>query len=135
MPFTSHDDYFASCAPAARPRLLLIQQEVEQRVAHASRCIGYNMPAFRLQRIFFYFAAFKHHVGVYPPLTDDALLVAETTPFRGPKGNLSFAHRDGLPIDLIGRVAAALALQYDGARHPGIRPPPQAAPGGRRQEP
>lgn len=93
-----------------------IQQEVERRVPGATRCIGYNMPAFKLQRIFFYFAAFKHHIGIYPPVKDDAALIAETAQFRGPKGNLSFPYKEELPLALIGRVAEALAIQIQKQR-------------------
>lgn len=116
MSFTAHDEYFANCPAEARAWLEQVQQEVERRVPGATRCIGYNMPAFRQQRVFFYFAAFKKHLGVYPPVTDDAALVAETAPYRGPKGNLSFPYRQALPLDLIGRVAQALAAQYAGGK-------------------
>jgi uncharacterized protein YdhG (YjbR/CyaY superfamily) len=112
MPFATHDDYFATVTPAARALLERIQAEVAHRVPGASRCIGYNMPAFRQRRIFFYFAAFKKHIGIYPPVTNDAALMAETAPFRGPKGNLAFPYSQELPLGLIGRVAATLAAQY-----------------------
>ena len=112
MPFASHEDYFATVPATALVRLERIQQEVERQVSGASRCIAYNMPAFRQRRCFFYFAAFKKHVGIYPPLTADPALIALTLPFRGPKGNLAFPHDQELPLDLIGRVATALAQQY-----------------------
>lgn len=112
MSFTTHDEYFEHCPAEARAWLEQVQQEVERRVPGAIRCIGYNMPAFRQQRVFFYFAAFKKHLGVYPPVTDDAALIAETARFRGPKGNLTFPYIEALPLDLIGRVAEALAAQY-----------------------
>lgn len=115
MAFATHDAYYDAAAPPARPRLDAIQAEVERRVPGAVRCIAYGMPAFRLPepkgRVFFYFAAFKQHIGVYPPV-DDAALLAELTPWRGPKDNLIFPLKDPLPIDLIGRVAQALAGQY-----------------------
>jgi len=111
MPFATHEDYVATSEPGAARRLLQIQAEVERRVPGAVRCVGYQMPAFRQQRIFFYFAAFKKHIGVYPPLSADATLVQATQRWRGPKGNLSFPHNEPLPLELIGRVAAALAAQ------------------------
>lgn len=111
--FETHAAYFAALEPAVRERMERIQQEVERRrVPGAQRCIGYQMPAFRQRRIFFYFAAFRHHIGVYPPLTDDPALIAESARFRGPKGNLRFPLDLDLPIDLIGRLAQALAAQY-----------------------
>ena len=78
----------------------------------AVRCIGYQMPAFRMGRIFFYFAAFKNHIGIYPPVRDPAL-VEELARWRGPKGNLIFPLKEPLPIDLIGRTAVALALAQE----------------------
>jgi uncharacterized protein YdhG (YjbR/CyaY superfamily) len=111
MPFESHEAYFSTIAPDVRERLERIQAEVERRVPNVQRCISYQMPAFRQGRVFFYFAAFKKHIGVYPPVKD-AALVAETASYRGPKGNLSFPLNEELPIDLIGRVAEALAAEY-----------------------
>ena len=78
----------------------------------ASRCISYKMPAFKQERVFFYFAAFKNHIGVYPPVTKDAALIKELAPYRGEKGNLSFPLGEPLPFELIGRVALALAREY-----------------------
>ncbi len=93
-------------------RLADIQAEVVRRVPNAIACIRYRMPAFRMRRAFFYFAAFKRHIGIYPPVREPEALVARLAPYRGPKGNLSFPHRDPLPIALIGEVAERLASQY-----------------------
>lgn len=112
MPFETHEEYFASVPTELRTRLEQVQKEVESRVPGAIRCISYNMPAFKQQRSFFYFAAFKKHIGVYPPVTENEALVSEVARFRGPKGNLSFPHGQELPLELIGRVAVALAAQY-----------------------
>lgn len=111
MPYKSHDEYFAAHPAEIRLRLESIQNEVEAQVPGAIRTISYNMPAFRNEKTFFYFAAFKNHIGVYPPVKS-AALVAETEALRGPKGNLSFPHGRELPLGLIGRVAASLAAQY-----------------------
>lgn len=114
MPDTAHDTYFAAVPDAVRPRLQAIQAQVEALLPQATRCIGYRMPAYRgRKRIFFYFAAFKKHIGVYPPLRHDAALIAELAPYRGEKGNLSFPLNQPLPIELIGRVAAALQREID----------------------
>ena len=113
MAFASHEEYFASVAPEARRLLQSIQARVEALVPAASRCISYNMPAFKHGRVFFYFAAFKKHTGIYPPVTQDARLVRELAPYRGEKGNLSFPHNEPLPIELIDRVALALFREYE----------------------
>ncbi|MDH4386829.1 MAG: hypothetical protein QE280_15490 [Caulobacter sp.] len=102
---------FDRASPEARLRLDLIEAEVERRVAGAQPCVGYGMSAFRLKKIFFYFSAFKHHVGVYPPVRGPEGLIAALASYRGPKGNLSFPHSQPLPLDLIGQVAETLARQ------------------------
>jgi uncharacterized protein YdhG (YjbR/CyaY superfamily) len=118
--FASHDQYFAAQAPAVQAILTEIQRRVETQVAESVRCIGYNMPAFRRGKIFFYFAAFKKHIGIYPPVTADQALIANLAPFRGPKGNLSFRLDQPIPYELIARVAEALSVQY---RSDGSPPP------------
>lgn len=112
MPFKTHEEYIAAQPAAVRPLLRQVQREVAARVPGAQPCISYNLPAFKTGRTFFYFAAFKKHIGIYPPVTKDQALIAETGPFRGPKGNLSFPYGQELPIELIGRIAEALADQY-----------------------
>ncbi len=105
---TSHEDYFRSVPPEPRRRLRAIQATVEALLPEASRCISYRMPAYRSRRVFFFFAAFKEHIGIYPPVRKDAALIRELAPYRGPKGNLSFPLAEPLPLELIGRVAQAL---------------------------
>ena len=112
MAFASHEEYFASVPDDARRLLQAVQSKVEALVPSASRCIGYNMPAFKHGRVFFYFAAFKKHIGIYPPVTQDARLMQELAPYRGGKGNLSFPLSEPLPVELIGRVAVALSREY-----------------------
>jgi len=110
--FTTHDDYIAVAHPQAQPILRQIEAIVEARMPQAVRCISYNMPAFRLARTFFYFAAFKKHIGIYPPVADDQPLINELAPFRNERGNLAFPYAQDFPVELIGRVASALATQY-----------------------
>lgn len=108
----THEDYLATCAPDVRELLEAIRAEAERRVPGARRTIAYKMPALRKDRVFFYFAAFKHHIGIYPPVKEPAALVDELARWRGPKGNLAFPLAEPLPLDLIGRTAEALAAQY-----------------------
>lgn len=107
-----HAAHLTPCAPEIRARLQAIQNEVERRVPAAKRDVGYKMPAYRIRKIFFYFAPFKKHIGVYPPVSGPGDLLARLKDYRGPKGNLSFPHDQPLPVDLIGDVADQLARQY-----------------------
>jgi uncharacterized protein YdhG (YjbR/CyaY superfamily) len=108
----AHDSYLAQCDDAPRARLLAIREVIEAAVPGTTRCMAYQMPALRKGRVIAYFANFKHHNGIYPPVTAPPELVAELAPYSGPKGNLIFPHKAELPLELIGRVGAALAGQY-----------------------
>jgi len=107
-----HADYLDRCEPAVRERLLAIRAAIEQAVPGTTRCISYKMPALRKGRVIAYFAGFKRHIGIYPPVSGPPELVADLAPFAGPKGNLAFPHDAELPLELIGRLGAALAAQY-----------------------
>ncbi len=109
---SSIDGYIAAAPPSARAILSEIRRRVKRRVPDATETISYRMPAFRIDRIFFYFAAFKEHIGVFPPVHGDPGLMASLAPYRGPKGNLRFPYADGIPYELIERVAVALAEEH-----------------------
>lgn len=109
--FATVDEYIDAADPRAGEALRALRQAVRAAVPDASECISYQMPALRHDRVFFYFAAFTKHIGVYPPV-DDPALVVELARYRGPKGNLQFPLDEPVPCDLIARVAQALARQY-----------------------
>jgi len=62
------------------------------------------MPAFRLRGILVYFAAFKSHIGMFPPLRGDAKLEAAVSKYAGPKGNLKFPLDRPIPYALVARI-------------------------------
>ncbi len=62
------------------------------------------MPAFRLNGILLYFAGFKNHIGMYPPISGDARLQRALARYAGPKGNLRFPLDKPIPYDLIRRI-------------------------------
>ncbi len=109
--FADIDAYIAAADPGVREVLATIRRTAAAAVPEATECISYQMPALRHQKVFFYFAAFKKHIGIYPPVDDPALATA-LAPFRGPKGNLQFPLDQPVPYALIGRVARSLAKQY-----------------------
>ncbi len=109
--FTTIDGYLASLPHASRIIIEEIRQIVKARVPAAIETISYQLPAFRLNEVFIYFAAFKKHIGVYPPLKGDTKLQKALLPYRGEKGNLKFPLDAPIPYDLIGRVAVALSRE------------------------
>ncbi len=51
-----------------------------------------------------YFAAFKSHIGLYPPVRGDAALERAVSAFANEKGNLRFPLDRPIPYSLIERI-------------------------------
>ena len=109
------DEYIASAAPAARPLLKEIRRVVRASAPEAEELISYRMPAFKQHGILVYFAAFKHHIGVFPPVSGDAKLEQAVAPYAGPKGNLRFPMDRPFPYALLRRIVK-LKLKQNLAR-------------------
>jgi uncharacterized protein YdhG (YjbR/CyaY superfamily) len=70
----------------------------------AEQLISYRIPAFKLHGMLVYFAAFKNHIGLFPPIRGDAKLQAAVAKYAGPKGNLKFPLDEPMPYALISRI-------------------------------
>jgi uncharacterized protein YdhG (YjbR/CyaY superfamily) len=110
---TSIDEYLATVSPKVRDIMEEIRKTIKTAVPAAEETISYQIPAFKCCRTFIYFAAFKKHIGIYPPVRADKALENELLPYRGEKGNLKFPLDQPIPYRLIGRVAVTLAKEYE----------------------
>ncbi|MFO0969969.1 MAG: DUF1801 domain-containing protein [Gemmataceae bacterium] len=97
-------DYIAASTPDVRPILEKIRQTIRAAAPDAEEIISYRMPAFRQKGILVYFAAFKSHIGLYPPVSGDPRLEKAIAPYAGEKGNLRFPLDRPIPYGLIARI-------------------------------
>jgi len=104
------DDYIATFAPDLQAILQKIRQTVKAAAPDAEEAISYRMPAFKLNGMLVYFAAFKKHIGLYPPVRGDDSLMRAVNPYTGPKGNLQFPLDEPIPYALIRRIVRARVL-------------------------
>jgi uncharacterized protein YdhG (YjbR/CyaY superfamily) len=102
---TTIDEYIAAFPPPVQEILQKIRATVAAAAPDADEVISYRMPAFTQHGVLLYFAAFKSHIGVYPPVSGDPELESRLTPYAGPKGNLKFPLDRPIPYDLISRIA------------------------------
>ena len=98
------DEYIDRCAPQARPILRRVRAAIAKAAPDATGAISYGVPAFKLRRILVYFAAFKQHIGLYPPVKGDAALEKAVAPYAGEKRNLRFPIEQKIPYALIARI-------------------------------
>ena len=99
------DEYIASFPPEVRTILEKIRSIIQKVAPKAEETISYQMPAFKEKWILIYFAAFKKHIGIFPPVKGDEKLLTDLIPYRGEKGNLKFPLAGPIPYSLIRRVA------------------------------
>ena len=109
---TSVGGYIKSLNPEARRVVNQLRQLVAAEMPQAREMISYNILAFAQPRPFMYCAGFKGHVGVYPPVQDDARLRKALAPYSNKKGNLRFPLDEPMPWPQLRRVVKALARQY-----------------------
>jgi uncharacterized protein YdhG (YjbR/CyaY superfamily) len=124
----SIDEYIAAFPPPTQAVLRRIRATIAAASPGAREVISYRMPAFAQNGILLYFAAFKAHIGVFPPVSGDARLESALSPYRGPKGNLRFPLDEPIPYGLIRRIAA-LRVRQDRARAGAARGGRRAAAG------
>ncbi len=97
------DDYIAAAPVDVQPILERLRRTVRKAAPRAEERLSYRMPAFFLDGVLIHFAAFRKHIGVYPPVRDEALrpLVEK---YAGPKGNLQFPLSEPMPYGLITKI-------------------------------
>jgi len=98
------DSYIAQFEPEVRAVLEQVRTTIRAAAPDASECISYQMPAFKQEGIIVFFAAWKNHIGLYPPIQGDAALEKAIARYAGPKGNLQFPLEEPMPLKLIGRI-------------------------------
>jgi hypothetical protein len=82
----SIDEYIAAFSPEVQAILERIRLAIAKAAPEAQESISYRIPTFTLSGALVYFAAFKKHIGFYPPVRGDAGLE---------KGGCSLRRRDG----------------------------------------
>lgn len=113
--YTTVDQYIALQPKKVQTILNRIRKLARKAAPNAKELISYKMPALKGHGILIYFAAWKEHIGLYPPIAGDKQIESEVKPFAGPKGNLQFRLDEPIPYDLIERIVK-LRVQQDDAK-------------------
>lgn len=109
------DEYISGFSPELQVVLQKIRQTIQSAAPKAEEAISYRIPAFKQNGVLVYFAAFKSHIGLYPPVKGDTRLERAVAPYAGEKGNLRFPLDRPIPFDLIERVTK-LRLKQNAAK-------------------
>ncbi len=97
------DEYIASYPPDVQEILTKLRAIVRRMAPEVQESISYGIPTFKLNgKVLIYFAAFKNHIGLYPPAPKK--FNRETSRYANPRGNLRFPLDEAFPFDLVGRI-------------------------------
>jgi uncharacterized protein YdhG (YjbR/CyaY superfamily) len=98
------DEYIARFSPDVQTILERIRLTIHNAAPDAQETISYGIPAFTQRSVLVYFAAFRNHIGFYPPISGDARLEKAISAYAGDKGSLRFPLNQPIPYDLIARI-------------------------------
>jgi len=110
VPDQTVDEYIAGYPDDVRAVLEKIRATIRRAVPRSSEKISYKIPTVMLDgKYLVYYAAWKHHIAVYPVPAGDEALERELAPYRAAKGTLRFPLAEPVPYGLIRRIAKQLA--------------------------
>ena len=106
-PCATIDDYISSCTAVVQPVVEQVRRTARNTVPAAGERISYGIPTITLGgRDLVSFAAWKHHIGLYPLPAMDAALAHDLAPYRAAKSAVRFPLSTPIPHDLIARLIA-----------------------------
>jgi uncharacterized protein YdhG (YjbR/CyaY superfamily) len=101
--FETIDEYIKTFPKDVQSILEKMRLTVRKAAPEAEETISYQIPYFKLNgSTLAYFAAFKRHIGLYPPAPRE--FKREVSKYEGPKGNLKFPTDEPIPYDLVTRI-------------------------------
>lgn len=98
------DAYIAQFPLEVQHRLNQIRALIHREIPEASERIAYRMPTFYLNGYLIHFAAFEHHIGVYPLPDAVEAFQKDLAPYKQGKGSVQFPLDQPLPLELIRRI-------------------------------
>jgi uncharacterized protein YdhG (YjbR/CyaY superfamily) len=110
MTMSGIDEYIASFPAEVQAVLAEIRRRILMAVPGAAETISYRIPAMTLNgRHLIYFAAWRHHISVYPVPAGDQAFRGDIEPYRYGKGTVRFPLSQPVPYHLIEQMAVLLA--------------------------
>jgi len=99
-------EYINAAPQSAQKKLREMRACVRAAAPGATESIKWGMPAFSYRRILVMFAAFKHHIGLYPTAAAVKAFTKELSKFATAKGSIQFPLDKPLPLPLIRKITA-----------------------------
>lgn len=102
--FQTTDEYLSTLPQPARDAATRLRQAIRQTAPQAEEAISYNMPAFKLNGILVWYAAFKNHIGLYPKASAIVAFKDQLAPYKTSKGAIQFPLDRPIPLNLVKQI-------------------------------
>ena len=99
--FNTIDEYIDLQPIEKQEGLKKFRELIKAVVPEATETISYQMPAFKTEKVFVWFAAYKNHYGCYPYPKTIVAFEDQLTGYKTSKGAIQFPIDEPLPEDLI----------------------------------
>lgn len=103
--FTTVDEYIQHFPSDVQTILEKVRTTISAVLPNAKEIISYNIPTFKGKKNIIHFAAFAHHIGIYPIIQGTPEMMKKLAPYSKGKGTLQFSLDKPIPYDLIAEVA------------------------------
>lgn len=98
------DDYIERFPTEVQGRLERMRQTIRRAAPEAKETISYGLPAFTLDGMLVWLAAFKNHIGLYPRTSAIVAFQKELSGHKTAKGSIQFPLDQPLPLGLVTRI-------------------------------
>jgi len=98
------DTYIKSFPKDVALKLQSIRAIVKKTAKDAEEVLSYQMPAYKLNGMLIYFAAFKNHIGFYPFSSAIKFFKKDLVKYKTSKGTVQFPLDEPLPLQLIRKI-------------------------------
>jgi uncharacterized protein YdhG (YjbR/CyaY superfamily) len=102
--FKTIDEYIATFPNNVQGILQELRQVIRDSAPEAEEVISYQIPAFKLNGILVWFAAFKNHIGFYPKSSAIEAFKKELSGYEVSKGTIRFPLDKPVPFELIRKI-------------------------------
>ena len=102
--FKTVEEYFSSLPANTKAILQGLRKTIKEAAPDAEEVISYNMPAFKLNGILVYYAAYKNHIGFYPTSSPIKVFKKELENYKTSKGAIQFPIEKPIPKTLIKNI-------------------------------
>lgn len=98
------DEYIAAFPKEVQQLLNQLRKTIKTAAPKAEELISYQMPAYKLNGMLVFFAAYKNHIGFYPTGAGIEKFKTAIKKYKWSKGAVQFPIDKPLPLSLVTRI-------------------------------